>query len=141
MSLSSAPHWKAKPPLDEGAESGNPVQYEIDYKSGIVHVRLGHEVRADDITRYADELRKHPRFQSAFSEIVDLREVQQLELNAADFLELADRIDPFSPDAKRAFVVRNAVQNHAARMHKILHGKRHFEIFNSIEDAEAWVRS
>jgi hypothetical protein len=52
---------------------------------------------------------------------------------------LADEIDPFSPDVKRAFIVRNSVQNHAARMHKVLRTQRNIEIFRSVEEAELWI--
>jgi hypothetical protein len=31
---------------------------------------------------------------------VDLTEVEELDLQADEFLKLADEIDPFSPDAK-----------------------------------------
>jgi len=64
-----------------------------------------------------------------------------LNLNAEEFIRLADKIDPFSDEAKRAFVVRNTVQAHAARMHKILRTQRSFEIFHSIEEAEQWIFS
>ena len=81
----------------------------------------------------------HPSFQPAYAEIVDLTEVEELDLRADEFLKLADEIDPFSPDAKRAFIVRNSVQNHAARMHKVLLTQRNIEIFRSVEEAERWI--
>jgi hypothetical protein len=39
-------------------------------------------------------------FPSNYSEIVDLTKVEELDLEADEFLKLADEIDPFSPDAK-----------------------------------------
>jgi hypothetical protein len=70
---------------------------------------------------------------------VDLTDVEELDLEAEEFLKLADEIDPFLPDAKRAFVVRSLIQNHAARMHKVLRTKRNIEIFHSFEEAEHWI--
>ena len=64
-----------------------------------------------------------------------------MDLQADGFLKLADEIDPFSPDAKRAFVAKSPVQNHAARMHKILRTQRNIEIFRTIEEAERWIES
>ena len=77
-------------------------------------------------------------FSQSYSEVVDLTDVEELDLQAEDFLKLADQIDPFSPEAKRAFVVRTSTQNHAARMHKVLRS-RNIEIFHSVEEAERWV--
>jgi hypothetical protein len=53
-------------------------------------------------------------------------------LQADEFLALADEIDPFSYEAKRVFVVRTSVQNHAARMHKVQRKQRNIEIFRSL---------
>ena len=118
-----------------------PGEYSIDTEKRLVVVRFASRVIAEDITRYAERLRSHPDFEPTFSEIADLREVEELELQAQDFLKLADTIDPFSVEAKRAFVVRTSVQKHAARMHKILRTQRHFEIFHSVEEAKQWIES
>jgi len=98
-------------------------------------------VTAQEIGEYVQKLRDHPSFQSTFSEIVDLREAKDIELQANEFLKLADEVDPFSPQAKRAFVAETSVRNHAARMHKILRSQRNIEIFRMLEDAERWIGS
>lgn len=67
--------------------------------------------------------------------------MEKLDLKAEDFIRLADQVDPFSLASRRAFVVRNSVQAHAARMHKILRTQRRFEIFHSLEEAEQWISS
>lgn len=92
-----------------------------------------------EIGQYAELLRANPAFQPSFAEIDDLTEVEEFELDADDFLKLADEVDPFSIDAKRAFVARNTTQNHAARMHKILRSQRKFEIFRTVQEAEQWI--
>jgi len=56
-------------------------------------------------------------------------------------MKLADEVDPFAQDAKRAFVARTPTQNHAARMPKILRSQRNFKIFLTPEEAERWVCS
>jgi len=73
-----------------------------------------------------------PSFRSTYSEIVDLRQVEELDLQADELLALADKID-------RVFVVRTSVQNQAARMHKVLRTQRNIEIFRSLEEAERWI--
>jgi hypothetical protein len=107
----------------------------------LVTVKFGKKVQAADIEHYAARLRHDPSFEPGFAEIADLREVEQLDLQAEEFLRLADKVDPFSHEAKRAFVVRTAIQAHAARMHKILLAQRNFEIFHSLEEAERWIEA
>jgi hypothetical protein len=115
-------------------------QHVIDPEKGLVVVRLGKKLSFAELREYAELLRANPAFQPSFSEIADLTEVEEVDLNAGDFLKLADEIDPFSVDAKRAFVARTSTQNHAARMHKMLRGERRFEIFSTLEEAEQWIR-
>ena len=114
--------------------------FHVDAEKRLVTVKFGKKVSAEEIVGYAAALRTHEAFEPTFSEIVDLRETEELDLEADDFLHLADRVDPFSEQAKRAFAVRTSTQNHAARMHKILRGQS-IAIFESLEEAEAWIRS
>lgn len=116
------------------------AQFVVDSEKRVIVVKFGKKVVAADIAEYARQLLAHPSFQSDFSEIVDLSEVEELELEADEFIRLADEIDPFSDSAKRAFVVRSPVQKHAARMHKVLRNPRTIEIFDSVEEAERWIR-
>ena len=115
--------------------------FQIDVEKQLVTVKFGTRVSVDEIVAYASELRSHPAFQPTFSEIVDLRKTEELDLRANDFIRLADKIDPFSEHARRAFVVRTRVQNHAVRMHKVLRPHNDIAIFESTEEAEAWVDS
>lgn len=116
-------------------------QYGIDTGKRLVAVRFGRRLSLDAIARYCMQLRADPAFQREMSEIVDLRAAEDIDLQADDFFQLADRIDPFSPEAKRAFVVRNSSQEHAARMHQILRTQRNMRVFRSIEEAESWISS
>jgi len=116
-------------------------RFMVDPERRTVVVHFEKNVTASDIRRYAERLQMHPAFDPRFSEIVDLQQVEDLDLQAPDFLKLADEVDPFSPDAWRAFVVRNSVQNHAARMHKVLRMQANMRIFYSLEQAETWIQS
>jgi hypothetical protein len=117
------------------------TQFIIDSAKRLVTVQFGEKLTAQEIARYAERLRIHPEFQPEFAEIANLTDVEEIDLQAEDFLKLADKIDPFSPLAKRAFIVQTTTQHHAARMHKILRSQHSIEIFESIEDAEKWVSS
>lgn len=116
-------------------------EFHVDVEGQLVRVRSGKRVTSEEIASYAKELHLHPDFKPTFAEIVDLGEPRDLELQAADFLRLADHVDPFVNEAKRAFVVQTSVQDHAARMPKILRGQRSIAIFHSPEEAEDWIRS
>jgi hypothetical protein len=113
--------------------------YLLDSARRLIFVKFRKKVTVRDIEKYAGSLRADPRFKPDFSEIVDLSGVAELDLQADEFIRLADEIDPFSVQARRAFVARDAVQNHAARMHKILRSHRDFSIFRSVEEAERWI--
>jgi hypothetical protein len=117
------------------------VKFSIDSERRLVRVKFGQKVTASEIGQYAESLRADPAFEPTFSEIADLRAANELDLNAEDFLKLADQVDPFSVSAKRAFVVQTLVQKHAARMHRILRTQRNIEIFQSSEEAERWINS
>jgi hypothetical protein len=125
-----------------GAQSlSRSAQFVVDPGRRLVTVKFGKKLTVADIERYSKCLRLSPHFQPLYSEIADLTDVEELDLQADDFLKLADKIDPFSPEAKRAFVARNSVQHHAARMHKVLRTQRNIEIFDSVEAAERWIES
>jgi hypothetical protein len=126
---------------EEKPEGAKAVQFSIDAKKRLVHTTFGKKVTAGDIEQYARHLRTDPAFEPMFSEIVDLRAAEDLDLGAEDFFRLADEIDPFSMNAKRAFIVCTPIQSHAARMHKILRTQRNIEMFRSCEEAEHWVNS
>ncbi len=113
--------------------------YVLDARRKFVSVRFHKKLSASDIERYAASLRANPSFDPDFSEIVDMREVEELDLKAEEFIRLADKVDAFSLRAKRAFVVHDETQHHAARIHKILRTQRNFSIFWSFEDARRWI--
>ncbi len=86
----------------------------------LVYVRFAGKVQIDEIAQYARRLLQNPSFHETFSEIVDLTQVEELDLSAQQFLQLADKVDPFSKESKRAFIVRDSTQEQAARLQRIL---------------------
>jgi len=115
------------------------AHFTVDADRRIVVVRFGKRVSFPEIKDYVQKLLAHPLFRPNYSEIVDLSNVEELQLDAEQFIKLADEVDPFSVEAKRAFVVHNSVQAHAARMHKALRTQRDFTIFHSLDEAERWI--
>jgi hypothetical protein len=138
---SGVSNWENQLNRSGDSFSGEAFQLQVEAKRQLVVVKFGNRVTAEEIGEYVQKLRVHPSFQSTSSEIVDLRGAKDIELQADDFLTLADEVDPFSPEAKRAFVAKTSVQNHAARMHEILRSHRNIEIFRTFEEAERWIGS
>jgi hypothetical protein len=128
-------------PNSEEAFHSEAFRFQVDVERQLVTVKFGNKVTAEEIGEYVQRLRTNPSFEPSFSEIADLREAVDIDLQADEFLKLADEVDPFCRDAKRAFVAKTSVQNHAARMHKILRSQRNFKIFRTLEEAEHWVGS
>jgi hypothetical protein len=117
-------------------------EFRVDAEHALVYVRLAGKLTAKDIQRYADALRKDPLFEPGRSEIVDLRAVEEFEISADEAIRLADQVDAFSLSSRRAFVVKNDFQRHAARMQQILRSPfKTIGIFDAMAEAEAWVRT
>lgn len=116
------------------------ITYTIDQTKRMVSVEFGNALSVCDIVNYASSLRDNPLFDPDFSELVDLRNVEQLPMGAEQALKLADEIDPFSLAAKRAFVAQKSAAIYAARMHMLLRNEnRNIRIFESIEEATQWL--
>ena len=114
--------------------------YAIDTAKRLVTVRFAETLTFDDIEDYASALRADRRFDPNFSELVDLRDVEEVVLSARQMLSLADHVDPFTLRSKRAFVARGQVQINAAHMHRILRPEsNNIRVFFSIGEAEQWI--
>lgn len=116
--------------------------YEVIAEERLVCVKLGRRVTIDEIAAYVSTLKADPQFDPSFSEIIDLTEVEEFRIDARAAMALADRVDPFSLNARRAFVAHTEAQFHSARMHQLLRGaERNIGIFASAQEAREWVRS
>lgn len=117
------------------------TEYVVDSERRMVIVKFSRILKASDIEHYAQNLAANPSFDPTFSEIVDLTEVERVDLRGEEVLRLADHIDPFSPESKRAFVTRDAAQAHQARMYQISRMARDkIRSFRSREEAEKWIQ-
>lgn len=115
------------------------VRFIIDCEHRLVLTKFGKCLTVADVQLYVQQLRADPSFDPSFSEIADISSVKDLPLEGHDFLALADRVDPFSFESKRAFVAQTPEQRHAARMHQLLRSQRNFEIFETLEQAKNWI--
>ncbi len=114
--------------------------YTIDCAKRLVSVTFGQRLTVEEIEAYVTALLADPAFDRGFSELVDLTRVEEVTVDAAQAMELADRIDPFSPESKRAFVSQRPALFHAVRMHQILRSPaENIAIFTSVHEAERWL--
>jgi hypothetical protein len=124
----------------QGATTRARSSYAIDTARRCVVVSFTATLAFDDIEQYASHLRRDPRFDPGFSEIVDLRGVDNVVLNPKELTRLADRVDPFELRSKRAFVVQSQGQIHAAHIHRILRpNSSNIRVFVSMDEANDWI--
>jgi hypothetical protein len=113
--------------------------YSIDTNSRMVAVRFTAELAFSDIVNYAIRLRSDPQFDPGLAELVDLRDVKVVNLSSHDLVQLADQVDPFASQSRRAFVVRNEAQARTVGLHRMLRlGGIRVRIFTSMEEARNW---
>ena len=117
------------------------VTYTIEPQDRLVASQFCGVLSVRGLEMYAASLRADRRFDPTFAELVDLRKVDEIHLRPEDALRLADQVDPFVLDSKRAFVAHTQMQVHSAKMHQLLQNKRTIQIFSSIEEARRWVCS
>lgn len=119
-----------------------PVAYSIDEMARQVSVRFTGKLSFNVIAKYADNLAANPQFDPTYGELVDLRLVETVALTARELIKLADEVDPFARNSKRAFVAQNQAQIHAANVHHLLRpDSKNMRIFISLQEAEQWLRS
>jgi hypothetical protein len=129
------------PPQPRVIEYSDGATFVLYPQQKLVVLTLGSRITVNVLARYARLLQEDSSFEPTFSEIADMRLVEEISLEADDMMKMADEIDPFAQEAKRAFVVRTSTQAHAARMHKILRTQRKFEIFRSLDAARRWINA
>lgn len=114
------------------------MDYRIDADHARVYVRFAGKLTLHLIGHYTEALRNNRAFEPGWSEIVDLRGVDEIEINAEETIASADQVDPFSLSSRRAFIVANELQRHRARMQQILRSPcKTFGIFDTMAEAEA----
>lgn len=114
--------------------------YSIDLNSRVVSVRFTAELAFSDIVNYAIRLRADAQFEPGLAELVDLRDVKAVNLSSQDLVKLADQVDPFALQSRRAFVVRNEAQARTVGLHRMLRlGGIKVRTFTSMEEARNWI--
>ena len=114
--------------------------YSVDLQNRFVLVKFKGRITFHDIEDYALDLRANPRFSPSLSEIIDLRDVEEVQLSPKQAMNLATGVDPFSRGSRRAFVAQSQAQINASHMHRILRPEAdNIRVFLSLDEARRWL--
>ena len=120
-----------------------PYSYTIDLHQRLVFTVATGIVSEADVLAYRAELQQDPRFAPTFGHLCDFSQADKINLSAAAIWSLA-QAGIFAPTARRAFVVRSAVDVGMARMYAILRdvaGDPGIGVFQEYTAALAWLRA
>ena len=117
-----------------------PCGYTIDLARSLVLSRGWDIVTDRELLAHVRALTIDPRFARDFSQLVDLRDVTDVEVTASCIREMV-RLNPFGAGARRAVVVTNDVVFGMTRMYQILSDESpdELQIFRKVDDALQWL--
>jgi hypothetical protein len=112
----------------------------IDLEREVVFSRVWGTLTDEHVMSHAASLKEDPRFDSEFSQILDLRELSDLQVTSPGIRKVA-HVVPFRPDARRAFIVGTG---EAERLSRVLWayteaGVDQYTLFRDLPPAMEWV--
>jgi hypothetical protein len=116
------------------------VSFTIDQDLKLVKVKFQQKITLQDLKSYLQQLRSDPRFNTNYSELVDLTDVNQSEINFKMASDLARSADPFSHNSRRAFAAPNAAVFGTTRMYQMIRqDEENIRCFRTMEQAKTWL--
>jgi hypothetical protein len=118
-----------------------PAFYKIDKERRVVLSSGAGVLTRADIQGHMDRLSNDPDFDPSYSQILDFTHLSGIEIGPEDVRQFAQR-NIFSPQSRRAFVVKDDLQYGLARMfeiHRELNGETGIRVFRAIDEALDWV--
>ena len=94
-----------------------------------------------DALEHQKQLQSDPDFDPSFSQLADFTQITKIDL-AADEVRLLAHRSIFSPEARRAFVVKGDLAFGLARLFEILRetmGEQGIGVFRNLDDALEWA--
>ena len=121
-----------------------PIAIDIDPSRRLVHARCTGVVTLDEILQYEIDAVADPGFDPTFSEMLDLREADKLDLSGRSVRELVsyERSHEQYTGARRvAFVAPQSLSYALARMYEMMDEESPMEtqVFREYEEATAWL--
>ena len=120
-----------------------PISYKIDLERKIVFTTSAGVCTAAEAEAYMRQLKEDPQFQPTFRQLIDCRGSEQAVFSADDVRHIAET-SLFSPNSRRAFLVRSDLQFGLARMfetYRNLRGEKGIRVFRKEEEAMDWLEN
>jgi hypothetical protein len=117
--------------------------FRIDVAKGRVFSSGAGHLTYEDLAGHMNRLLKHPHFDPSFSQLLDFREIETLDITSSDVIALAE-VRVFLPASKRAFVAPGAAKFGMARMYeayRIPKGDNYIRVFADYDEAVEWLDS
>jgi hypothetical protein len=114
------------------------TSYVVDPLKCLVSAKFGGTLTLEDVEFYDTQLRADEQFSPRYSEIVDLTQVEDVAMSSREMMSLSAEI-PFLAQSKRALVVNNRHQSHAAHLYRIIRKGSNIRVFTSFQDAIDWI--
>jgi hypothetical protein len=118
-----------------------PAFYKIDKERRLVMSTAFGIITMAEALAHQEKLLKDPDFDPNFGQLLDVTHVTDVELSAPDVRRLALKT-VFSPNSRRAILVKSDLQYGLARMFGIVRdgfGEKGIRVFRKLEDALEWV--
>lgn len=118
-----------------------PASYKIDKERRLVLSSGTGHLTKQDILGHMDQLSKDPDFDPDFCQLVDFREITEVEFGPEEVREFAER-NIYSPRARRAILVKDDLHYGLARMfetHRDLKGESGIRVFRDYNEAMGWI--
>jgi hypothetical protein len=117
-----------------------PYSYLIDLEREVVFSKVWGTLTDEHVMAHAAALKEDPRFDSELSQIIDMRELSDLQVTSPGIRKVA-HVVPFRPDARRAFIVGTG---EAERLSRVLWayteaGVDQYTLFRDLPPAMEWV--
>ena len=115
--------------------------YKIDKERRLVMSSGSGVLTKEDVLGHMDRLSKDPDFDPHFSQLADFTQLTETAIGPED-IRLFARVDLFSPNSRRAMVVKDDLQFGLLRMfeiHRDLNGETGIRIFRNFDEAMEWI--
>jgi hypothetical protein len=120
-----------------------PARYQIDKERRLVITTVWGLLTLADALAHQHSLVKDRDFDPSFSQVMDLTQITQYDVDANDIFKIAQR-SVFSPESRRAIIVKDDLSYGFGRMFEMLRenaGEIGIRVFRHREEALDWVLS
>lgn len=118
-----------------------PQSYRIDTAQRLIWTRCWGILADSDLAEHQAKIRVDPAFSPTLGQLVDTREVREVAITLPAARALGHS-KLFSPESRRAYVVRDDVMYGLARMYELyqeLRGTRNVRVFRDRAEAVTWL--